>query len=201
MEGVFALFAFLILVYIFSFKFRKVNEYHKKREVELRDENIKHEVELKNSIKEYFPGYTRESLEEEIKNTIYKILNAYTNYDYDTLNKMCTEELFDKYKIQLDKLKNKNKKNIFSDFEEETIDINNIYESNGTVTLEIWYYSKYYNYIINKNNRVIKGSKKEKYSDSFSMKFIVTKNEGLTLSEDNHLISEDEDYILIKGIM
>ena len=201
MEGVFALFTFLILVYIFSFKFRKVNEYHKKREVELRDENIKHEVELKNSIKEYFPGYTRESLEEEIKNTIYKILNAYTNYDYDTLNKMCTEELFDKYKIQLDKLKNKNKKNIFSDFEEETIDINNIYESNGTVTLEIWYFSKYYNYIINKNNRVIKGSKKEKYSDSFSMKFIVTKNEELTLSEDNHLISEDEDYILIKGIM
>lgn len=201
MEGVFALFTFLIIVYIFSFKFRKVNEYHKKREVELRDENIKHEVELKNSIKEYFPGYTRESLEEEIKNTIYKILNAYTNYDYDTLNKMCTEELFDKYKIQLDKLKSKNKKNIFSDFEEETIDINNIYESNGTVTLEIWYSSKYYNYIINKNNRVIKGSKKEKYSDSFSMKFIVTKNEELTLSEDNHLISEDEDYILIKGIM
>ena len=148
-----------------------------------------------------YPGYTRESLEEEIKNTIYKILNAYTNYDYDTLNKMCTEELFDKYKIQLDKLKSKNKKNIFSDFEEETIDINNIYESNGTVTLEIWYSSKYYNYIINKNNRVIKGSKKEKYSDSFSMKFIVTKNEELTLSEDNHLISEDEDYILIKGIM
>lgn len=201
MEGVFALFTFLIIVYIFSFKFRKVNEYHKKREVELRDENIKHEVELKNSIKEYFPGYTRERLEEKVKNTIYKILNAYTNYDYDTLNKMCTEELFDKYKIQLDKLKNKNKKNIFSDFEEETIDINNIYESNGTVTLEIWYSSKYYNYIINKNNRVIKGSKKEKYSDSFSMKFIVTKNEELTLSEDNHLISEDEDYILIKGIM
>jgi DNA-directed RNA polymerase subunit RPC12/RpoP len=128
-------------------------------------------------IKKILPDESLGSLKHMAFETFVAIQNAWMNFDYDGLRKLCTDELYNTYVAQLDTLKLKNGKNIMTAFDNEEIRIIGIKEENKIVTVEVYLRVTFYDYVINdKTKEVIRGTKDQTLTNNYEMQFVRTKH-------------------------
>src|SRR5699024_1121310 len=84
------------------------------------------------------PNETLESLKKMTYQKFIDIQEAWMNFDYDALSKLCTNELYNSYKTQLETLKLKKGQNIMSDFELLDAKVTRLIEDDQFITLTVY---------------------------------------------------------------
>lgn len=124
-------------------------------------------------VKEFLPNESLLSLKRNTYNTFVEIQNAWSNFDYDKLRELCTDELYNSYVEQLETLKLKMGKNIMSDFNQLITKIIDIKEENGNITLTVYLQVSFYDYVINtKSGDVTRGRNNVKITNNYVMTFV-----------------------------
>ena len=94
------------------------------------------------------------------------------NFDYDTLRTLVTDELFNMYQTQLAPMEVKEQQNIMSDFKLQEIVLVSSSIENNIITTEILLTVSFFDYIVNKNKKVISGSKNRKVIMTYLLTFV-----------------------------
>ena len=122
---------------------------------------------------------------EELKNKINKhfidVQESWMNFNYDDLRKLCTDELYNQYKTQLETLKLKNEQNIMNDFNVKEVSIYDIKKVNNIIEISVYLDIKFRDYVINTiNNKVVRGNKKIYFNNSYELTFVMSNNNKIT---------------------
>jgi len=132
-------------------------------------------------IQRYFPGFTEKQLISVLYQKFVDVQNAWMNFDYEALEKLCSDELYNSYKSDLEVLKASHGQNIMSDYQMEAANINGIKQEGSVVTIMMYLHASFYDYVINTNNNtIIKGTDKTKVHNQYGLEFIVTRGETVT---------------------
>lgn len=176
-----------------------------------------------NNVPPYNPDKLKEILpdfdENEFKNQAYEIYKkiqvAWMNFDYDSMRKSVTDEMFNMYKSQLTTLSVKKQTNVMKDFNLLGFNIVGMETKDNTVSLTVVMQVECYDYITNKDGKTVRGTDKRKVIYNYAMTFnkgISTKpnkcpNCGAPLENvnssvcpycDSTIIGENYDWILAK---
>lgn len=89
-------------------------------------------------IQKYLPDMTEEKLINILYNKFLEIETAYINYDYDTLKKDCTSELYDSYNSDLENIKTNKPQNKFKNIEYIKSNINGIVKENEYIIVKMY---------------------------------------------------------------
>lgn len=112
---------------------------------------------------------------EEFKNIAFNIYKdvqiAWMNFDLDSIKNIISDEIYNMYSMQLDTLKIKHQQNIMDDIKLQNIDITNITYENNIETIETVIEVECYDYIIDNNKKVIRGSKNKKMLYTYKITF------------------------------
>lgn len=160
---------------------------------------------------------TMEEMRQKAYNIYEKIQYAWSNFDYDTLKKLTTDELYNMYLSQLQTLKIKAQQNVMKDITREEIKIINIKEENNIINFQAFVKVTCYDYIIDKkNNNVLRGTDKQKLELTYLIDYVKDKNsqtkitcpncggeQDIITSEkckycDSVLVQNASDYVMSK---
>ena len=129
-------------------------------------------------IKKYLPDMTEEQLLKILYNIFVDIQVAWMNFDYNTLKKDCTNELYNSYRSDLEVLKQKNGQNIMRDFECNKYNINGIIKENDIIIIKMFLDSSFYDYVIDsKTGNVTRGNSENKINNKYVLNFIAKKTD------------------------
>ena len=116
------------------------------------------------------------------KEMVYKkyvdIQNAWSNFEYDKLKDLLTDELYNTYVMQLDALKLHKQKNIMSDFECIDCKITNVMEENGIINVVTFLRIHMFDYVVDKDNNIVRGTDKNKVDIQYIIKFVKAKDDS-----------------------
>ena len=129
---------------------------------------------LKNKIlkvEEIDKNFTQEILNKEVFEVYKNIQIAWMNFDYKTLKDLVSEDIYNKYEKQLDELKSKNQKNIMDNIELKKNKITDISIDNNIVTIECEMNVVCIDYIIENEEKLIKGKKDKFYNYTYKLVF------------------------------
>ena len=116
-------------------------------------------------------------LKKEFYNKFVDIQNAWMNFDYDKLRKLCSDEIYNTYYEELEALKLKDGQNVMSNFKLLSDKIIDIKEDHGIVTVSYYLEIRFYDYVINKlDGKVTKGNKYSTVHNKYILKFTMSKN-------------------------
>lgn len=101
---------------------------------------------------------------------------AWMNFDYDTLRKLTTDEIYNSYKMQLDVLRMKKQKNIMKDFELKGVKIYKAENVNGMLNVSAYLNVEMYDYVTNENDKVVRGSSSKKINIEYEITFVKKEN-------------------------
>ena len=105
------------------------------------------------------------------------IQNAWMDFDYAALEKLCTRELYESYKSDLEILQSKGQKNIMSGFKQCAIDITDIKEENEMITVSIYLHMAFYDYVIDvKSGKEVRGKADWVHHNQYKIDFVISKN-------------------------
>ncbi len=113
-------------------------------------------------------------------NDFVEIQNAWTNIDYDSLQKKLTDELYNQYQMQLQPLEAKGQKNMMHDFDYIDSMITDVSNENNQITITLELIVKFYDYLVDANNKVVRGNKAYKNTMHYEMKFVCNLTKGDT---------------------
>lgn len=129
---------------------------------------------------EKFKKFVLDFNEEEFKNQAYEIYKkvqiAWMNFDYDSIRQSVTDEMYNMYKSQLTTLKVKKQTNIMKDFELIGFKIIGMEVKENLASLTTVMQVSCYDYIIDKDGKVVRGNDKRKVTYTYSMTF----NKGMS---------------------
>ena len=113
---------------------------------------------------------------EKLKGDFYKIFvdvqNAWMNFKYDDLEKLCGEKLFNSFKSDLEVLKLNNGKNVMSDFEYKDSKIIKVSKKKDNILVKVVLRVSFFDYVINdKTKEVIRGNDYEKMDNTYLLVF------------------------------
>lgn len=131
-------------------------------------------------LKEIMPDYDIDELKAIAVEKFINIQNAWMEFNYDELRKLCTDELFNSYKIQLETLKLKNGKNIMSDFKSLFCYVTDVRVENNNYIVTFALKIEFYDYVIDtKTEKVTRGNKYDKVTNTYTLEFVksVSKDE------------------------
>lgn len=124
-------------------------------------------------IKKYLPHMTEERLVKDLVNKFISIEEAYMNFDYDKLHELCSNELYESYKQELETLKKENCQSIMSDIKATTSRITQVYEENNQLIAKVRLTTVSYDYVINTETKeIIEGNKEQREYNSYDLEFI-----------------------------
>ena len=110
----------------------------------------------------------------EISQELYQIFidvqKAWMDFDYEKLKELCSDELYNSYKQDLEILKLKNGRNIMHSFKPIVMYINKITRQDKTLEIEFYLKVKFTDYVINtQTNEVIRGNKNERIINNYCL--------------------------------
>ena len=166
-------------------------------------------------LKQYLPDFDQFEFKKQAFEIYKKIQIAWMNFDYDNMRQCVTDEMFNMYKSQLTTLSVKKQTNVMKDFNLLAFNIVGMETKDNTVSLTVTMQVECYDYITDKNNKVVRGTDKRKVIYNYAMTFnkgISTKpnkcpNCGAPLENvnssvcpycDSTIIGENYDWILAK---
>ena len=152
-------------------------------------------------VKEYFSDLNEKKLLSILIDKYIEVQKAKMNFDYDTIERLCTKELYQSYKSDLDILKSKNRKNIVEDFDLVAYNIKDIKEENGIITIFIYLRVDFIDYVIDeKTLDIVRGFNDHRVANQYDVEFVISKdiidkcpNCGALL--DNNTCSHCNTYI------
>ena len=100
---------------------------------------------------------------------------AWMNFDYDTLRKYLSDELFNTYKMQLNALSMKKQKNVMKDFLNRQMVITDVAENDGLITLTIELVVAQTDYVVDENDNLVKGIRTRQMLVHYELTFTMTK--------------------------
>ena len=104
------------------------------------------------------------------------IQTAWMNFDYNALSKLCTNELYNSYKTQLETLKLKKGQNIMSDFELLEAKVTRLIEDEQFITVTVYMKITFYDYVINtQTKKVTRGTDTRRLTNNYIMTFVKAK--------------------------
>lgn len=109
-------------------------------------------------IKEIDPSLDSEVLKKQVFDIYKEVQIAWMNYDYEKLRTNLTDEIYNMYSSQLKTLKLKNQKNIMQDIILNQVEITNISIENSIEQIEAQLVVTQYDYVVDKNNKVVRGT-------------------------------------------
>ena len=117
---------------------------------------------------------------EEFKKLAYRtywdIQQAWMEFDYDSLRKYTTDEIYNMYSMQLDTLSVKGQKNIMKDFFLVNSYISKIDKSNGVEEIDVILTVKFLDYVVDNNNNVVRGSNTQRMEITYRLTLVRTEN-------------------------
>lgn len=129
---------------------------------------------LKNKIlkvEELDKSFNEKDSSTEMFNQYKDIQVAWMNFDYRKLKNLVSEEIYIKYEKQLEELKSKNQKNIMDNIEFKSNKITDINIDNNIVTIECEMNVTCIDYIIDNEDKLIKGKKDKFYNYTYKLVF------------------------------
>lgn len=166
---------------------------------------------LKQSLPEFNP--------DEFKNQAYEIYKkvqvAWMNFDHDSIRQSVTDEMYNMYKAQLTTLSVKKQINVMKDFNLLGFNIVGMEIKDRAVSLTVTMQVECYDYITDKNNKVVRGTDKKKVIYNYAMTFnkgisdkpnkcpncgapLKNVNSSVCPYCDSTIIGENYDWILAK---
>ena len=142
---------------------------------------------LKNNIlklEELDKNYNKEEINKVLFEVYKNIQIAWMNFDYKKLKELVSEDIYKKYEKQLEELKTKNQKNIMDNIELKKNKITYISIDNNIETIECEMNVTCIDYIIDSEDKLIKG-KKDKLCN-YTYKLVFTKE----LSDNKYTLIE-----------
>lgn len=184
----------ITLIIVFMVLLGKSNREKNKYNVDINKQN-KSDVIISKFVDNDIELKTQQLLGDEFKNIVYDVFCALQmacmNFDYNTLRKLLTDELYNNYCASMDVLKTKSRKNIFSDFELINAKFVEIIENDEKSSIKVHLKVKFYGYIIDTNtNEIVKGSKEEKITSIYMLNLV--KYKKTKEKSSNWIISEKE---------
>ena len=168
-------------------------------------------------IRKTLPDFNKEEFLKNSYNIFIVIQNAWTNFDYDTLRQYLSDELFNTYKSQLRVLNTKKQKNMMHNFVKYDMDITGINKVDNKTALTVELIVSFYDYVVDKDDNVVRGSRNRKLTNHYELTFICSENKkkknnkcpncGAPFSNKNSnvcpycgstIVSEHYDWILSK---
>lgn len=128
-----------------------------------------------NTIKEKIPEFNKEEFLTTAYINFLDIQNAWTNFDYDRLRSLLSDELFNTYQSQLKALKLKKQINMMEEFVQDFIDISSFEYVDGKATIKVVLLTSFYDYITNAKGDVLRGTKANKVNNAYELTFISSK--------------------------
>ncbi len=112
-----------------------------------------------------------EEFNQIVFNTYKDIQIAWMNFDLDTIKNLVSDEIYNMYSMQLDTLKIKGQKNIMQEIEYINNYISNITFENNVETINTILTVECFDYLVNQNNKVVRGNKKQKLIYTYQLTF------------------------------
>lgn len=122
------------------------------------------------------PGFDRLKFIEDAYDNFVTIQESWMNFDYDNIEKLVTNELYNSYITQLKTLKIKNQKNIMSNFELVSNRIVYFDESEREYTIKTEMQVKFYDYIVDKDNNIIRGNDDRRVIMTYELTYVKSKD-------------------------
>ena len=94
------------------------------------------------------------------------------NFDYDSLRKETTDNLYNTYYNQLQSLVLKGQKNVMSDFELVEYRLIKLSKKNSITTVKMELEVKFYDYIVDSSNKVVRGKKRKKVHMLYDLTYV-----------------------------
>ena len=169
--------AWVVIMFIIVYYSARSNQnYGARRDKEKELQNIGDEDAL---VQKFFPMLTEKALLNVLVQKFISVQNAWENFDYPALEELCTKELYETYKSDLEILHAKGQKNVMSDFKTEAADLSDIQEENGLVTVSIYLHMSFHDYVINeKTGDIVYGDKNFIHHNQYNIDFVVSKYFG-----------------------
>ncbi len=166
-------------------------------------------------LKKLLPDFDEEKFKEKTYELYKEIQVAWMNFDNDSIRKCVTDELYNTYSAQLATLKVKNQKNIMKDFQLLDSKIIGMETKEKLVSLTIKMKIECYDYIVDKEEKTLRGNDKQKVIYEYAMTF----NKGVSDKPnkcpncnapldnvnsskcpycDSNIINESYDWVLAK---
>ena len=166
-------------------------------------------------LKEILPDFDESKFKEEAFEIYQNIQIAWMNFDYNSMRKYVTDEMYNMYKSQLTTLSVKKQTNVMKDFNLLGFNIVGMETKDNIVSLTVIMQIECYDYITNKDGKVVRGTDRRKVIYNYAMTFnkgISNKPnkcpncgaplENLNSSKcpycDSTIIGENYDWILAK---
>lgn len=138
----------------------------------------------------------------EFKNeafNIYKdVQEAWMNLDDGKIRTLTTDELYNMYSMQLDTLRVKNEKNIMKEINLVTASLTNLKIENNIETATVIMTVNCYDYIVDSQNKIVRGNDKNKIEITYELTYIKSVGEkvnkcpncGAEINDDNSTTCE-----------
>ena len=125
-------------------------------------------------IQEYIPNFNKDVFLTQAYNNFIAVQNAWSEFDYNALRKLLSDELYNTYHSQLVALKAKKQKNLMSDFDEKNIDITDFKVDDNNISIKVSLTVSFFDYVVDKEEKVVRGTKSFKLTNSYDLTFIST---------------------------
>ena len=168
-------------------------------------------------IRKILPEFDKQEFLDKAYSIFIEVQNAWSNFDYETLRKYLSDELFNTYKSQLRVLNAKKQKNLMHNFVKYNIDITKIDNIDNKTTLTVELIVQFYDYVVDNKDNVVRGNRNRKLTNHYELTFICSKakknksnkcpNCGAPISNKSSnlcpyckstIVSEHYDWILSK---
>ena len=121
------------------------------------------------------------------------VQNAWMNFDYDSLRKETTDNLYNTYYNQLQSLVLKGQKNVMSDFELVEYRLIKLSKKNSITTVKMELEVKFYDYIVDSSNKVVRGKKRKKVHMLYDLTYVYNEEAIEECPNCNAKISKEEN--------
>ena len=133
---------------------------------------------ISQKIKKYQIGNIEE-LKQELYDKFVKIQEAWMNFDYDNLRKLCNDNIYNTYYEELEALKLKDGKNIMRDFIKIEDKIMCINKNKNIISVEYYLNVEFYDYVINtRTYKREKGNDRIKIHNIYKLTFTKSTKEN-----------------------
>ena len=130
-------------------------------------------VVLGNEAFSKYPNFNKDNFLSEAFEIYKGIQTAWSEFDYDSIRKLTTDEMYNMYKMQLETLNIKNEKNIMKDFNKNFIGITDISEVNGVLTVKVRLNVSQKDYVINSmTQQVTRGNANMSFNVAYDLTFV-----------------------------
>lgn len=160
------------------------------------------------------PDFNKDAFLVDCYDNFIKLQNAWSDFDYDTMKTLISDELFNNYKSQLKVLSAKKQKNIMHDFELIDAYISNFEKDGKYYSIDVIMTVSFYDYVVNKDGKVVRGKKKTLVENKYLLTYSkderhsnICPNCGATLKKEDVtkceycktiISNNNHDWILVK---